>query len=341
MVLYSRPLHHLALLLVSKIVLGFIFAFLANSSSFASIFPASSISLSFFSLLTYRLWRSMAGWLGYSLAGGVTCLLAGFVDCTLVGEVGCKVGWVLVGGWVALWWAGVYCFEVGFSCCFSVGSFMKYFTVVNPNVAFFLFRGFITSFLDPVLSRNTLMATLLVRHRCLLFSRVSLGWGICCCGFVCWLIYLMFPGGSVSFIVPFWFPVVVLSILWSWWSTSLSWWVRGIVHWGFLLLFFGFLMFCCWCVYYFSMMISFGSWCLSVDRYFLLGECWRLGGGYVSCMAGVGLVMMVASRKISGGLMKVVSLLLVVQWWLPSLWWCAFAWCLGISFRRAAPGFEG
>ena len=57
------------------------------------------------------------------------------------------------------------------------------------------------------------------------------------------------------------------------------------------------------------MMISFGSWCLSVDRYFLLGECWRLGGGYVSCMAGVGLVMMVASRKISGGLMKVVSLL--------------------------------
>ena len=56
-------------------------------------------------------------------------------------------------------------------------------------------------------------------------------------------------------------------------------------------------------------MISFGSWCLSVDRYFLIGECWRLSGGYVSCMAGVGLVMMVASRKISGGLMTVVSLL--------------------------------
>ena len=138
---------------------------------------------------------------------------------------------------------------------------MKYFTAVATNVTFFLFRRFIISYLYPVLSRmNRGLLLIIVRHRCAFFSRVSLGWGICCClgscDFVCRLVFCCFFWRFCQFrqsfliscgniLYPLVLVIGVSLMVGSWYSS-----------WVFFLSRFGFMMICSWYVYCFSMMTS-------------------------------------------------------------------------------------
>ena len=141
----------------------------------------------------------------------------------------CRVCRLHFGKWV--------CYALlGGVCCILAGSFMKYFTAVAPNVAFFLSRPFIISYLHLVLSRMTLRAALTScssRVCSVLQGLTGVGDLLLyggSCGFICCLIFSHFPGCSASSANPFWFLVAIFSIL-EWFSPSwmLGGWVVGYV----------------------------------------------------------------------------------------------------------------